>query len=111
LWEIFEFCADFFLNTDMQKDSFLTDVHSVSVPLPQAQAFHAENITRVEIWTADGVSFTLPAYLDVGLADTVKDLAVNLVGALLFCIIGYVWLKRRRMALAARFIPRVRDKT
>jgi hypothetical protein len=38
-----------------------------------------------------------------------KDLFVNLWGAIAFCIIGYIYLKRRRMALAAQFIPRVRD--
>ncbi len=109
LWEIFEFCADYFLHTDMQKDSFYTELHSVLVRGTNGGMLHAENITKVEIWTADGSSFTLPGYLDVGLADTVKDLAVDLWGALAFCIIGYVYLKRRRMALAARFIPRVRD--
>jgi hypothetical protein len=109
LWEIFEFGADFFLHTDMQKDSLRTALHTVLLPSSKGRVFHAENITKVEIWTADGASFVLPGYLDVGLADTMKDLAVNLWGALAFCIIGYVYLKRRRIALAARFIPRVRE--
>ena len=108
LWEIFEFGADFFLHTDMQKDSLRTALHTVLLPSSEGRVFHAENITKVEVWTADGASFVLPGYLDVGLADTMKDLAVNLWGALAFCIIGYVYLKRRRIALAARFIPRVR---
>ncbi len=109
-WEIFEFGADYFLHTDMQKDSFRSAVRSVLIPGPDGGVFRAENITQVEIRTADGASFILPAYLDVGLADTVKDLAVNLWGALAFCIIGYIYLKRRRMALAAGFIPRVREE-
>lgn len=109
LWEIFEFGADFFLHTDMQKDSYRTGIYSVLVPAENGGMFRAENITRVEIWTADGSKFALSSYLDVGLADTVKDLTVNLFGALCFCIIGYIYLKRRRLALAARFIPRVRE--
>ncbi len=109
LWEIFEFGADRFLHTDMQKDSFRTQLHSVLVPGGEGGMFRVENITQVEIKTADGMSFTLPGYLDVGLADTVKDLVVNLWGALVFCIIGYFYLKRRRVALAAQFIPRVRE--
>ncbi len=108
LWELFEFSADAFLHTDMQKDSYRTGVHSVLVP-GDGGAFHVENITQIEIKTANGMSFTLPAYLDVGLADTMKDLFVNLWGAVAFCIIGYIYLKRRRMALAAQFIPRVRE--
>ena len=109
LWEIFEFCADYFLHTDMQKDTFRTELHSMLASGGGGRVFHAENITKMEIWVADGSSFTLPGYLDTGLVDTMKDLAVNLWGALAFCIIGYVYLKRRRLALAARFIPRVRE--
>ena len=109
LWEIFEFCADFFLHADMQKDTFLTGIHSMLIPDGKGGVFHVENITKVEIKVADGAIFTLPAYLDVGLVDTMKDLAVNLCGAWAFCIIGYVYLKRRRMLLAAQFIPRVRE--
>ena len=110
VWEIFEFCADRFLHTDMQKDSLLTSIHSVLLPGPDGGMLRVENITQVEIKTADGSSFILPAYLDIGLFDTVKDLAVNLWGALAFCMIGYVYLKCRRMALVAAFIPRVRDE-
>ncbi|MBO7342042.1 MAG: hypothetical protein J6U87_05115 [Clostridia bacterium] len=110
LWEIFEFAADYFLHTDMQKDSFLTSIHSVLVPGEDGGVFRVENIVQVEIKAANGASFSLPAYLDVGLADTVKDLVVNLWGAMAFCIIGYFWLKKRRVALAAQFIPRVRER-
>ena len=110
LWEIFEFCADHFLHTDMQKDSLRTAIHSVLIPGQDGGMLRVENITQIEIKTADGASFILPGYLDVGLSDTVKDMAVNLWGALVFCIIGYVYLKRRRMALVAAFIPRVRDE-
>lgn len=109
LWELFEFGADLFLHTDMQKDHYLQSIHSVSVPLGGGGDFVVENITQIQIKTANGMSFTLPAYLDVGLFDTMKDLFVNLWGALGFCFVGYVYLKRRRMALAAQFIPRVRE--
>jgi len=93
----------------MQKDSYRGGVHSVLLPGGNGGVYHIENITQVEIKAANGMSFTLPAYLDVGLADTMKDLFVNLWGALLFCVIGYIYLKRRRVALAAQFIPRVRE--
>ena len=109
LWEIFEFCADIFLHTDMQKDNFLSSVYSLFLPAENGGVLAVENITRVEIQTAAGERFVLPAYLDVGLSDTVKDLAIDLWGALCFCIIGYIYLKRQRMALAAQFIPRVRE--
>ena len=109
LWELFEFGVDFFLHKDMQKDRYLQSIHSVLIPTENAGTFHAENIVQVQIKTANGMSFTLPGYLDVGLFDTMKDLVVNLWGALAFCIVGYFYLKRRRMVLAAQFIPRVRE--
>ena len=34
-------------------------------------------------------------YLDVGLRDTMKDLIVNFVGALVFSVIGYFYVKKR----------------
>ena len=73
-WEIFEFCADRFLHTDMQKDTLLTSIHSVLMPGQDGGMLRVENITQVEIRTADGSSYTLPAYLDVGLFDTVKSI-------------------------------------
>ena len=109
LWELFEFGADYFLHTDMQKDHYLKSIHSVLIPTEGGGIFRAEDITQIQIKTANGMSFSLPAYLDVGLFDTMKDLVINLWGALAFCLVGYVYLKRRRMALAAQFIPRVRE--
>ena len=110
LWELFEFCADAFLHTDMQKDTLLQNIHTLLLSGEDGGVLHLENITQIEIKTANGTAFALSGYLDTGLVDTMKDLAVNLCGAIAFCIIGYAYLKRRRMALAARFIPRVRDE-
>lgn len=50
----------------------------------------------------------LGGYLDIGLLDTMKDLAVNFVGAVVFSIIGYFYVKSRGEGrFARRFIPRV----
>ena len=52
----------------------------------------------------------LGGYLDVGILDTMKDLAVNFVGAVIFSFIGYFYVKNRgRGWFARRFIPRVVD--
>ena len=109
LWEIFEFGADVFLHTDMQKDTLLHELHSVAIPQAGGGVTHVPDITSIEIKVANGTSFSLSGYLDVGLVDTMWDLVVNLVGALFFCAIGYVYLKRQRGVVAAQFIPRVRD--
>ena len=45
-------------------------------------------------------------YLDIGLIDTMKDLFVNLLGAVLFSIIGYFYIKnRKKYKFAENFIP------
>ena len=59
---------------------------------------------------ADGAQHALGVggYLDIGLLDTMKDLFVNFVGAVVFSVIGYFYVKSRgRGRFARRFIPRV----
>lgn len=109
LWEFFEFGADMLLHTDMQKDTFLTQFSSVSlhpegrnIPVP------VNDITQVIIKTADGTAYTLGAYLDIGLLDTMKDLIVNFFGAVAFSIIGFFYIKSRgKNKFADRFIPKL----
>lgn len=35
-------------------------------------------------------------YLDIGLLDTMEDLFVNFIGATVFSLVGYFYIKRRR---------------
>lgn len=49
----------------------------------------------------------LGGYLDIGLLDTMKDLFVNFIGAFVFSIIGYFYVKNRgRGRFAAVSSPR-----
>ena len=108
-WEIFEYAVDGVLHTDMQKDTMLFAIHSVKLGSGE-DVTHIRNITKTVIYTADGATHTLQGYLDVGLTDTMKDVVVNALGAILFCVIGYLYLKRKRGVLAAQFIPVVECK-
>ena len=46
--------------------------------------------------------------MDRGIYDTMKDLFVNFIGAVVFSVIGYFFIKNRgRGKFARRFIPRV----
>src|SRR5699024_4735727 len=50
-----------------------------------------------------------PAYLDIGLHDTMKDLLVNFVGAVIFSIIGALYIMGRGKGwFAPKFIPRLK---
>ena len=47
-------------------------------------------------------------YLDIGLLDTMEDLFVNFIGATVFSLVGYCYIKRRGQGkFARRFIPRI----
>ena len=57
------------------------------------------------------VSMGLGGYLDIGLMDTMKDLLVNLIGAVVFSGFGYVYVKTRGEGRIARmFIPQVSEE-
>ena len=111
LWEFFECTMDQFFFLDMQKD---TVVHTISsVMLDPAGGNHPtaiRNITDVIVVTADGTqrALGLGGYLDIGILDTMKDLFVNFIGAVVFSIIGYFYVKSRgKGRFARRFIPQV----
>lgn len=84
-----------------------------SVTLDEARnnrVVRIHDISDVIIVHSDGAeeSLGVGGYLDIGLHDTMKDLLVNLVGAVVFSIVGFVYVKQRgKGKFAARFIPQV----
>ncbi len=106
LWEMFEFGADMLFATDMQKDFVVTKISSVSLDETLSnKAVIIDNITEVSV---NGEPLGLGGYLDIGIIDTMKDLIVNFVGAVVFSIIGFFYVKSRgRSRFAKRFIPTV----
>ena len=108
LWEFFEFGADHLLHWDMQKD---TVVHSVtSVMLDPTNRNIPVTISGIESVVVNGQDLGLGGYLDIGLYDTMEDLFVNFIGAVVFSVIGYFYIKRRGKGRIARaFIPTITD--
>ena len=111
LWEFFEFAADRFIGLDMQKDTVLSAIGSVALdPTMSNKVVRVKDIADVIIVHSDGSRQTLGlgGYLDVGLFDTMKDLFVNFIGAVVFSVIGYFYVKQEgKSKFASRFIPRV----
>lgn len=104
LWEFFEFGADRLLLFDMQKD---TVVHTISTVMLDPTGGNSprvlSGITEVIV---NGEPLGLGGYLDIGLYDTMKDLFVNFVGAVVFCFIGYFFVSSRgKNRFARQFIP------
>lgn len=108
VWEFFEFGMDWFFHTDMQKDWILPAISSVK--LDPAGANNPIRVT-VESVVINGEEWNLGGYLDIGIVDTMKDLIVNFIGAVVFSVIGIVYLKQRgKGKLASALIPQIKDK-
>lgn len=97
LWEFFEFGADYFLGTDMQKDTVVNFINSVSLnPESKNIVTSFKNITDTIVVSGDiNMPLQLGGYLDIGLYDTMEDLIVNFIGAFVFSTIGYFYVKSR----------------
>lgn len=105
LWEFFEFSMDRTFAMDMQKDFFVTSINSVALnPTGANVPIHLQVdslLVNGEDWIAK-----YGGYLDIGLIDTMKDLFVNFIGAVVFSVIGYFYVKHRgRGRFAPKFIP------
>ena len=80
LWEFFECTMDQLFLLDMQKDTIVHSIGSVMLD---------------------------PSGGNTGILDTMKDLFVNFIGAVVFSFIGYFYVKNRgKGSFARRFIPK-----
>ena len=105
LWEFFECTMDQFFFLDMQKDTVVNTISSVMLdPAGGNHPTIIRDITDVIVVTADGAQHALGlgGYLDIGILDTMKDLFVNFIGAVIFSIIGYFYVKSRGKGRFAR---------
>ena len=109
LWEFFEWGMDMFFHLDMQKDTVLTSITSVMLNTEGLNVpVTIGGITDVAV---NGESLGLGGYLDIGLYDTMKDLFVNFIGAVVFSTVGFFYVKNRgKGRFAKRFIPRLKSK-
>ena len=108
MWEFFEFGMDHFFSLDMQKDWIVPVINSVKL---NPDGANAPIKVIVNSLVVNGETWNLGGYLDIGLIDTMKDLIVNFIGAVVFSFIGIAYLKNRgKGKLAASLIPQVRQR-
>ena len=111
MWEFFEYGGDRFLGLDMQKDTVIHALRTVELdPTRSNKVVAVRDIQEVILVHSDGTQqvLGLGGYLDMGLHDTMKDLIVNFIGAAVFSVIGFFYVKAKGQGrFAARFIPRV----
>ena len=109
LWEFFEYGGDKLMKFDMQKDTLVTNISSVYLnPDNENKPVVVDNIGKTEIFDKDGKLLYVidGGYLDIGLNDTMKDLFVNFIGALVFSFFAYIGLKNNKSSSVVKnFVP------
>ena len=116
LWEFIEYGMDKTFNTDMQKDRIVTTVSSTLLNKEgKNKAEVIKDIEKTMIYgTLNGEKSVITidgGYLDIGLNDTIKDLIVNFIGAVVFSILGLLYIKNRdEYRFAEEFMPAVKTE-
>lgn len=109
VWEFFECTMDQLFFLDMQKDTVLQNFGTILLdPTGGNHPVVLRSISDVIVVFSDGSqkSLGLGGYLDPGLLDTMEDLFVNFIGAMIFSVIGYFYvLSRGKGRFVRRFIP------
>lgn len=94
LWEFFEYGADYILDLDMQKDTIVNKINSTTFdPLNNNKVYSVE-IDSLMVNGDDWID-RYNGYVDIGLHDTMKDLLVNAIGAIVFSLLGYLSLNSK----------------
>lgn len=106
-WEFFEFAADRLLLLDMQKDTVIPLISTVM--LDETKSNIPIIIDGINAVSINGHELGLGGYLDIGLYDTMEDLLVNMVGALVFSVIGFFGSKSDN-SFAFHFVPRLKEE-
>ncbi|UWP59927.1 hypothetical protein [Ruminococcus gauvreauii] len=104
IWEFFECAMDLFFHLDMQKDTVLHTISSVM--LDPAGGNKPYVIRGIQNTVVNGQDLGIGGYLDIGLLDTMKDLFVNFIGAAVFSLLGFFYVKNRGTdSILKKFIP------
>ena len=111
LWEFFEYTYDCYFNTDMQKDRIVETIKSVKLNeegknIPVIINDIEKTIIISKDKEGNETITEIEGYLDIGLIDTMKDLGVNCIGAIVFSVFGYLYiLNRDKYRFVNHFIP------
>lgn len=105
LWEFFEFFMDWFFKTDMQRDTVISVIHSAA--LDPTHSNIVVSIPDIQEVVINGKELGMGGYLDIGLIDTMKDLFVNFIGAVVFSTAGFFYTKSKgaHKNAALDFVP------
>lgn len=107
LWEFIEFGADNIILSDMQKDRIVPTISTVVLDETNSNnSIVVRDIDKTILYDKEGKELAIinGGFLDIGLYDTMKDMFVNFIGAIVFCICGYLYLKKGNFKFTQHFI-------
>ncbi len=85
MWEFFEYSADNLLDKNTQKDTTVYELKGAFI----------DDIDYTLVYGKDDEMVKIDGYLDIGLHDTMSDLIVNFIGAFIYSIFGYLYMKNK----------------
>lgn len=96
VWEFFEFSMDTLFKTDMQKDTIIYKINSIDMKSKvkeKDKVIKIDDINKTILLAKNGkvLGYT-DGYLDIGLIDTMEDLFVNFIGAVVYSLFGFLYI-------------------
>lgn len=92
-WELFEYAGNVFMSGDNFEDTFVDRICSYVLSGGHNTPVIIEDIEKTLIYYGDGQIYEIEGYLDLGSIDTVVDLLVCTLGAVLLYIISEISYK------------------
>lgn len=105
VWEFVEFGSDCLLHSDMQDDSVITSIYSYLLGDSLGSAGSIEHIDTVLV---NGTPLPVTGYIDIGLLDTMADMLLESLGAVITCGL-YLLDKDKHPLIRSRNTPQERE--
>lgn len=106
VWEIHEYNCTLLLGMETMDDTLVDYIKSFVLSGTRSEPTILEGITHTVIYYGEGKSFVIEGgYLDIGIIDTVSDMIICTVGAVVFSILAII--ARRLPVLNKLLIPSV----
>lgn len=109
VWEFFEYGMDKYFNFDMQKDTYVDKINTVTIdPKQDNTVIKIDEVKYTIVYDENDKQLVkLDGYLDIGLHDTIKDLWVNFIGATVYSIFGYLYIiNKDKYKIVEKFLTR-----
>lgn len=90
IWEIFEYGCTVLFGLDMMEDAYVTNINSYLLAGSHSETVEIEGIVQTIIHYGNGQSYIINGYLDLGLIDTLADMMICTIGAIMFMGISVI---------------------